>query len=226
MFKLRPFLAILLLTLPLTAGCDSGTPATPIATAISTSVVPMPTATADTLPTPLSAAATAVATPGDSAVIAAGTVLTGAATAVTGVLSGTLSASDQAYLQQVSSIATGVVNAPAMTAAANELATAAGNGALGGNVDMVALNTKLTKAGAVLDTAATQAGALHPSTNMQSIQTELLKALSDWQGSLKAAQTAAGSQNWTDAVAAIGRLGSAGSEMSTLLSDLAARGMK
>ncbi|MDQ2805341.1 MAG: hypothetical protein M3Z04_00245 [Chloroflexota bacterium] len=221
MLKLRSLAVSLLLALPLLAGCDSGTPPTTIPTALPTSTV-APTATA--LPPTVSNTATSL--PLNSAATAATTALTGAATAVTAVLSSTLSADDQAYLQQVSTIATGVVNAPEMSAAVTELATAAGNGVLGGNVDTAALTTKLSKAGTILDNAATQAGALHPSANMQSIQNELVKAISDWQGSLKTAQTAVSSQNWTDAAAAIGQLGSAGSEMSTLLTDLAARAGK
>ena len=227
MLKLRPLAVSLLLALPLLASCDSGTPPTAIATTIPTAIpTSAPTATVPPTATTRLPDVNSIAPAAATALMDAATAVTGAATAVTGVLSSTLSAADQAYLQQVSDIAGGVVSAPEMSAAATELATAAGNGTFGGNVDTAALTDKLGKAGAILDSAAGKAGALQPSANMQSIQNELVKAISDWQGALKTAQTAVSSQDWTAAAGAIGQLGSAGGEMSTLLADLAARAAK
>ncbi len=227
MLKLRAFAVSLLCTLPLLAACDSGTPPTAIPTAMPTLIpTSIPTVTVPPTATTLLPDINSIAPVAATALMDAATAVTGAATAVTGVLSSTLSAEDQAYLQQVSDITTEVVSAPEMSAAATELATAAANGTFGGTVDTAALTAKLGKAAMILDSAATKAGALHPSANMQSIQNELVKAISDWQGSLKTAQTAAGSQDWTAAAGAIGQLGTAAGEMSTLLADLAARATK
>ncbi len=205
----------LLVLIPLTLGCSTTDAGTALPTVVPTSVMGGAEATATALPTNVSGAATA-----------ATTAVSGAATAVTTAVSGSLSAEDRAYLQKVYTIATATANAPELSNVVQSLNTAASTGASGGTVDTAAVNDALSKAATFLNGQLTQAQALTPPADMQSVQTQLIKGLTDWQSAVLSAQTAVGAQNWADATTAATQMAQGASDMAGLLADLAARGIQ
>jgi len=242
----------LMFLLPLVAGCDAGTTGGAVATVTAlapaandaansasltaTALAPAVndaanglSLTATALAPTVSSAATAVNDTAQGASLTATALaptVSGAATAATTALSGSMSAEDQAYLQKVRDLATKLQNAPEMSGALQALTTAATQGATGGTVDTAALTSQLQKASTVVNDAATQAAALQPPADMQSVQTNLMKAITDWQGALTSAQTAVQGSNWTDGTAAAAQMTQAVTEVGALLADLAARGVR
>ncbi len=215
MNKVRLALLSALLAVPVLFGCDTGTPATAIATVIPTDVGGAVAATATALPADISGAATAVAP-----------TVNAAATAVTTAVNGAVTGEDAAYLQQVNDLATQMQNAPELSGALTAMGDAATKGAAGQTVDTTALTDSLNKAATFLQGIATKAAALQPPANFQSVQAELMQSVTDWQNGLKAAQSAAGAQNWTDAANAAVQMTQGMTDLRSLLSDLSARGIK
>ena len=93
-------------------------------------------------------------------------------------------------------------------------------------MDTAALTASLNKAATFMNGIAGKAAALQPSANTQSVQAELMQATTDWQNGLKAAQSAAGAQNWTDAANAAVQMTQGMTDLTGLISDLTARGIK
>ncbi|HET7082059.1 MAG TPA: hypothetical protein VFM49_31905 [Chloroflexia bacterium] len=215
MNKVRLALLGALLALPVLAGCDTGAPATAIATVIPTDVGGAAAATATALPADISGAATAVAP-----------TVNAAATAVTTAVNGAVTGADAAYLQQVNDLATQMQNSPELSGALTAMTDAATKGAAGQTVDTAALNDSLNKAATFLQGIATKAAALQPPANLQSVQAELMQTTTDWQNGIQAAQSAAGAQNWTDAANAVVQMTQGMTDLRGLLSDLSARGIK
>ena len=215
MNKVRLALLSALLAVPVLVGCDTGTPATAISTAIPTDIGGAAAATATALPADISGAATAVAP-----------TVNAAATAVTTAVNGAAGGADAAYLQQVNDLATQMQNSPELSGALTAMSDAATKGAAGQTVDTTALNDSLNKAATFMNGIATKASALQPSANMQSVQAELMQATTDWQNGLKAAQSAAGAQNWADAANAAVQMTQGMTDLRGLLSDLSSRGIK
>jgi len=226
MNKVRLALLSALLAVPVLFGCDTGTPATAIATVIPTDVSGAAMATATALPADISGAATAVAPTMNAAATAVAPTVNAAATAVTTAVNGAASGADAAYLQQVNDLATQMQNSPELSGALTAMGDAATKGAAGQTVDTAALTDSLNKATTFLQGIATKAAALQPSANMQSVQAELMKAVTDWQNGLKAAQSAAGAQNWTDAANSAVQMTQGMTDLTGLISDLTARGIK
>lgn len=241
----------LLLGLPLIWGCDSGAVGTAVATMVPTSVSGAAAAMATALPTAMSGAATAMAptvnsvgnaaagtatalaptidAAGNAALATASALaptVSSAATAVTTAVSGSLSTTDAAYLTKVNGLATQMANSPELSGVVQALTGAAASAATGGTVDTAGLTDKVSKATTFMNGIATQANALQPTANMQSVQTELMKAVNDWTAALPAAQTAVGAQNWTDAAKVAAQMAQGASDLATLTADLAARGVK
>jgi hypothetical protein len=129
MNKVRLALLGALLALPVLAGCDTGAPATAIATVIPPDVGGAAAATATALPADISGAATAVAP-----------TVNAAATAVTTAVNGAVTGADAAYLQQVNDLATQMQNSPELSGALTAMTDAATKGAAGQTVDTAALN--------------------------------------------------------------------------------------
>jgi hypothetical protein len=226
MNKVRLALLSVLLAVPVLFGCDTGTPATAIATVIPTDIGGAAAATATALPADISGAATAVAPTVNAAATAVAPTVNAAATAVTTAVNGAASGADAAYLQQVNDLATQMQNSPELSGAITAMTDAATKGAAGQTVDTAALTDSLNKAATFMNGIAGKAAALQPSANMQSVQAELMQATTDWQNGLKAAQSAAGAQNWTDAANAAVQMTQGMTDLTGLISDLTARGIK
>ncbi len=223
----------LLLLLPLTVACDTGTTGNAVATAVPTNVSGAATAAmtaasgAATAAAPtINGAATAAMTAISGAATAGTTAISGAATAATTALAGSMSAADQAYGKQVQDLATKMQNSPELSDAVKALTTAAAAGATGGTVDTAGLTAALGKASTFLTGIAGQATALQAPADMKPVQDELMKAITDWQGSLQAAQTAVGAQNWANATQAAGQMTQGAGEVAILIADLATRGIR
>ena len=187
MNKIRLGLLSALLAVPVLFGCDTSTPATAISTVIPTDIGGAAMATASALPADISGAATAVAP-----------TVNAAATAVTTAVNGAVTGADAAYLNQVNDLAKQMQNSPELTGAIKAMTDAATTGAAGGTVDTAALTDSLNKAATFMNGIAGKATALTPSATTESVQAGLMQAVTDWQNGLKAAQSAAGAQNWTD----------------------------
>ena len=218
-----------LLLVPLLIGCDSGTVPTAIpadavngASLTATALAPA----ANDAANGISLTATALAPTVSSAATAVTTAASGAATAATTALSGSMSAADQAYLTQVNDLATKMQNSAELSSAVQALSAAAATGATGGTVDATALNDKLQKANTFLTGIAQQASALQPPADLKSVQDELMAPITDWQKALTTAQTAVGASNWNDAATAAAQMTQAVTGLGTLITDLAARGVR
>jgi hypothetical protein len=73
---------------------------------------------------------------------------------------------------------------------------------------------------------AAKATALQPPADLQSVQGNLMKSVTDWQNGLQAAQAAAGTQNWTDAANAAAQMTQGMTDLTGLLSYLTSHGIK
>jgi len=215
MNKVRLALLSALLAVPVLFGCDTGTPATAIATVIPTDVSGAAMATATALPADISGAATAVAP-----------TVNAAATAATTAVNGAVTGADAAYLNQVNDLAMQMQNSPELADALKAVTNAGTTGATGGTVDTTALTDSLNKAATFMNGIATKAAALQPPADLQSVQTNLMQAVTNWQSGITAAQSAAGSQNWTDVATAATQMGQGATALNTVLSYLSSHGIK
>ena len=125
MNKVRLGLLSVLLAVPVLFGCDTGTPATAIATVIPTDIGGAAAATATALPADISGAATAVAPTVNAAATAVAPTVNAAATAVTTAVNGAASGADAAYLEQVNDLATQMQNSPELSGAITAMTDAA-----------------------------------------------------------------------------------------------------